>query len=286
LHRIGPQGIIIAPDFSTVLSGNADKRDAVFSDLRRIYDGHLNKEYGTATAGPHEWRGRVTFIVAVTPAVDNYSSLFQSLGERFLQVRWPRANVVDAAVAAIAQNPELVKSELTAAARTLFAGLPGAEPALLEGIQRKIAALAEFTVRARSHVARSAYGAKEITGIPEPESPTRLGQQLAQLAKGSALLDGRDTVNEDDYRLVQRAAFDNVLTTRRRLLQALIDGTALSTLKLRGSTQKYALEDLDALDLMEGPKLSELASDLLAQAGYPVPASSQAQPVSRVPKVA
>jgi hypothetical protein len=71
LIRIGGNGILVYPDFSTVLSMNRDNRGSVLADMRRIYDGHLRKEFGTADRlGDREWRGRITFAVAATPDVD------------------------------------------------------------------------------------------------------------------------------------------------------------------------------------------------------------------------
>jgi hypothetical protein len=274
----------VAPDFSTVLTGNAEKRDSIFSDLRRIYDGQLSKEYGTATAGPHQWRGRVTFIAAVTPAIDNYTTVFQSLGERFLLVRWPRADGVAAAEAAMTQDSQLAKSDLRTALQALFSDLPSIEPALPAEIRRRIAALAEFTVRARTHVQRSAYGAKEIIQVPEPESPTRLSQQLAQLAKGSALLSRHDAVDDNGYQLVRRASFDNIPPARRKIMEALLAGAAPRTVKLPASTRTYAIEELTELDLLRGEKVSEAACELLTEAGFVVPAVWQAKPASPVPR--
>ena len=48
LHRIGAEGVMVVPDFSTMLSGGSDKRNSIFSDMRRIYDGQLKKEFGTS----------------------------------------------------------------------------------------------------------------------------------------------------------------------------------------------------------------------------------------------
>ena len=48
LERIGTRAIILFPDFSTVLEGNRDKRDKIFSQLRRLYDGDLRREFGIA----------------------------------------------------------------------------------------------------------------------------------------------------------------------------------------------------------------------------------------------
>ena len=56
-------------------------------------------------------------------------------------------------------------------------------------------------MRGRTHIPR-AGNSKEIEYVPEIEAATRLAQQLAQLTKGSALLDGRKVANEDDYATV------------------------------------------------------------------------------------
>jgi hypothetical protein len=74
LHRVGSSGILICPDFSTVLSMNRDDRGSVLADMRRIYDGHLRKEFGTSdTLTDREWRGRMTFAAGATPDVDGFT---------------------------------------------------------------------------------------------------------------------------------------------------------------------------------------------------------------------
>lgn len=84
LQRIGTHAIIAFADFSTLLEGNRDKRDQVFSQLRRLYDGELRREVGIELdADATQWKGRLTFIAGVTPEVDNHLSVFGQLGERF-----------------------------------------------------------------------------------------------------------------------------------------------------------------------------------------------------------
>jgi len=89
LERIGGSGMIFIPDFSTVLEGNRDKRNEIFAQLRRVYDGRLRKEFGIEGLNT-EWSGRLTVGVAVTPEVDRYTSVFGALGERFVLIRWTR----------------------------------------------------------------------------------------------------------------------------------------------------------------------------------------------------
>ena len=151
LHRIGQEGIIAHPDFSNVLSMPRTHRGSVLADMRRIYDGHLRKEYGTDDSqSQHEWRGRITFVVATTDEVDRHYSVFQTLGERFVMVRWSRPGGTEAALKAMNQNCERGKSELRHSVHAVFENLPSIEPILPPETQERVAALAEFAVRGRT----------------------------------------------------------------------------------------------------------------------------------------
>jgi hypothetical protein len=274
LHRIGSDGILGYADFSTVLAMNPDKRNPILAAMRRIYDGEFSREYGTAERlKDRTWTGRITFTTAATPAIDDYYSIFQSLGERFLLVRSARPDGVDSARSAMRQNITQAKQDLRAAVDQLFSGLPDYEPGINTQDFDGIAHLAEFTVRARTHVPRNSYGKKEIRYVPEAEAPTRLAQQLCQVAKGSALLGNRDTVAREDLMLVKRVALDCIPAVRRKILVAVIDGSIaadgefqFSSIDLPKVTRFYAAEDLEALDLLENCKgwnLSDLSIQLI-----------------------
>ena len=267
LHRIGADGIIVYPDFSTVLAMKKENKASILADMRRIFDGQLRKEFGTAESlQDREWKGRITFVVAVTPAIDQFYSIFQTLGERFVMIRWPRAGGIEAAIAAMNQQGDTAKQELKAAIHGLFLNLPKVEPTLPLEFQHRIASLTEIAVRGRTHVPRDGYS-KNIVYVPEPESATRLAQQLAQLAKGSAVICQRTVVTEDDYSIVKRVAFDCLPPARRQILQALIAGKCLSDLEMPKSTKSYAVEELEAQGLITVGKLSPYAGTLVAKAG-------------------
>jgi hypothetical protein len=267
LHRIGPSGIIAYPDFSTVLSMNRTHRASVFADMRRVYDGHLRKEYGTdEDRKAHEWRGRITFAVGTTDEVDRHYSVFQTLGERFVMIRWHRPGGVAAALKAMNQDCGERARDLRQAVHALINGLEKQSPELSPDLQERIAALAEFAVRGRTHIERNGYR-KDIEYIPEPEAATRLAQQLAQLAKGSALIGARNSAEQEDYCLVQRVGFDCIPTVRRKLLDTLIRGEKADKCQLPSSTLSYVKEELQLLDLLRGDELSHQARNLLVQAG-------------------
>jgi hypothetical protein len=212
LTRLGDCPIIVCKDFSQVLSMPKNKKGQILADLRDIYDGHIAKEYGTQSPR-REWSGRLTFIAATTPALDHHYSIFQALGERFIQVRSKRPGGVQAALRALNQKPANVREHLNNAVIELFAGIGGRKVPVLNAEQElRIANLAEFVVRARTQVPRDGH-TREILCKPEPESSPRLVQQLTQLAKGSALLDARTHVDETDISLVRRVAFDTMPVT-------------------------------------------------------------------------
>jgi hypothetical protein len=267
LHRIGTSGIIVYPDFSTILSMNRTHRGSVLADMRRIYDGHLRKEYGTDDDHrKHEWKGRITFAVATTDEVDRHYSVFQTLGERFVMNRWGRPGGVEAALIAMNQDSAARVTDLRKAVHDLVNGLSGEAPVLSSDMQHRIAALAEFAVRGRTHLHRVG-NSKEIVYAPEPEAATRLAQQLAQLAKGSALVLAHGTVEDEDYELVRRVAFDCIPAPRRKILSRLMQAPVDDVIIASASSTSYAMQELKELGLLTPDgALSELSRNLLSQA--------------------
>jgi len=145
-----------------------------------------------------------------------------------------------------------------------------AAPVIPEDIERKIANLSEFIALARTYVERDGYS-REASGVPITEGNTRLPQELCQIARGSALLDRRTEVNDDDYELVCRVAFDSLPPARAAVLRALIDGKSPHSLGLPKATIDRAMEDLQFAGIISvGPVGSQLlaaAENLLFGAG-------------------
>lgn len=271
LHRIGNDGILIIPDFSTILALPRDHRSAVAADMRRIYDGQLRKEYGTAgSLQERQWTGRITCLVGATPYVDRHYSVLQPLGERFLKGRSSRPGGVETALAAMNQIPHIAQKALRHAVHNLFGQLQTFDPELPAALQLRIAASAELAAHARAHVEREAFKKKEIIDVSEPEAPTRIAQQLSQLAKGSALLEGRAVVGDEDCELAVQITLDCIPPNRRKILDYLIKTYRKATflpLRMPGSTKYYAEGDLKALRLLtDAGDLSGSTLDLLRKA--------------------
>jgi DNA-binding transcriptional ArsR family regulator len=277
-------GILVWKDFSQLLALSKNDKASVLADLREIYDGLIQKSYGTGET--KRWEGRITLVAAATPDLDNHYSIFQTLGERFLQVRSHRPGGVRAGEAAIKSGNLEGNAEIQAAVSSLFIDIckrDHEQPQLTDSDTHLIANLAEFCVRGRTHVPREGY-TKEVIYMPEPEASPRLAQQFAQLARGSALLEGRSAVNAVDLALVRRVMMDSIRKDRRDILDALVEcGTTLSSVTLAkqtglSQTTTYRrLEELRGMELVEfedgagrgtsvDARFSTLARNLLAGA--------------------
>jgi hypothetical protein len=86
------------------------------------------------------------------------------------------------------------------------------------------------------------------------------------LARGSALLDDRGVVNESDLHMVCRAALDSLPVPRRTVLVAMTEGQNPYGVGLPATTIYRALDDLQAVGLVQGVRTSGQTADLTEQA--------------------
>lgn len=268
LHRIGNEGVIVSADFSTLITGDRHKRDQIFSQFRRIYDGMLRREFGTSeNMQEREWQGRITFVSACTPEIDKYSSVFARLGDRFLRVRLDRAGGARAAILAM-NHSEQIKVAVQRAVYGLLLpilSLPQVPaPEFPEDCFWRLANFSEFIVKARSDVQRDQQG--DVLDL-QTESNTRLPQELAQIARGWVVLMGQESVEENHLSLVRRTGWDSIPPVRRDVLVAILGGKLPYSVTRPADTIDRALKDLVEIKLIECRQstycLSPLASDLV-----------------------
>jgi hypothetical protein len=281
LHRLGPESILIVADFSTVLAMDKRKRPVILAQLRRIYDGHFSREFGTGeNLTESTWKGRLTLLAGVTPEVDKHFTLLQSLGERFVRVRWPRAGGVSAGLRALRQQSS-VAIQLRAAVRNLllpiFSQKAISAPEIAPAFESCVAHMGEFVALARALVSRTREK-HELDSQPAPEGNTRLPQELAQIGRGWAVVEGSPEVTEAGMQLIRRAAFDCIPPARCVALQAFISGRSPYSADVPRVLVSRALEDLEMVGLAQKPqnghaRLSPLAIKLLRGAAVTFPQS-------------
>jgi len=269
--------IFLIKDFTTVLTMRREKRAVILSQLREIHDGQFKRDFGTGES--KIWRGRVSIIAAVTPALDRHYSIFSTLGERFLQVRSHRPDSPEAGKWAIRQqgHETEIRAECQAAMRELFGALPSEVPSLSQEFESRLIALAELTAIARTHIYRNPFGKREIEYVPEAEANTRISKGLAAIAKGIASLNRRSEVGLEDVTDALRVGWDCVPHYRRLLLEAVIQHQSRDSVRIPRTMIDREFEELRELDLVEplgindpvgtGWKLSGRIAQLLAAAG-------------------
>jgi hypothetical protein len=268
-------GIFLAKDFTTVLTMRRDKRGAVLAQLREIHDGQFKRDFGTGQS--KIWNGRVTIVAAVTPALDRHYSVFSTLGERFLQVRWHRPDSEQAGEWAIRQQgqEERIRQDLREAIGEAFRNSAQNAPVLSSSMEHRIARLAEITAIGRTHIYRASFGNREIEYVPEAEANTRVSKGLAAIAKGIAALSQHSQVEEQDLQDAMRVGMDCLPENRRKLLIAAVQGCDPYSLSIFRTVCDRELENLEALDLLEQQgetwKLTANADRLWSSAGVVVP---------------
>jgi len=252
LHRIGDEGIIIAADFSTVLEIDEKTRGKILSQLRRIYDGQLRREFGSEdNLDEREWKGRITLLAGATPVVDRFHKVFAALGDRFARVRWPRAGGVEAAMMAMEQDRTVSEQLKKLVHKYLLPVLSQPKidaPKLAHEMQLRIANLSEIVALARTYIPRNSE--REIDGTVQAESNTRLPQQLAQVGRGWAALMNRSEVDEEAFGLIRRTAWDSIPPVRRAILEGLMSGKKPHSVGLPPATTDRGLEELVAIGLL------------------------------------
>ena len=257
LSHIGDRALVSVGDFSTVLAmSDRGARDMLFALLRRAYDGSVTRHLGNAPEALR-WEGRLTFLTAVTPAIDNYTAHADALGPRWLYLRMPEQSTNARLRAASRNNRDeleanrakargLARAAVTAARRLL----PSVE--LDQNILDALADVAVVVSAGRGAVPREGYGRREVNGMATVEEPHRLVAQLHALTRGALAL---GVEHEVAVRLARRAALDTVPRARLAALEVLAEGEALTVGQLAGraglhrQVTRMALEDLREVGL-------------------------------------
>jgi hypothetical protein len=253
LRVIGDFGIIVAKDFTSVLSMHRDSRSALLAALREIYDGHWDRGVGVDGGKVLSWNGKVGLIAGCTPAIDSHHAVMATMGERFVFCRLPAIDPTKQAMCALKHvgREAQMRRELAEAVAGLFAAItiPDAPPPITESQQRRLAALASLAVRCRSAVDRDGYR-REIELVPDPEAPARLACVLSQLHAGMFVVGVEPAATWD---AIIKCAFDSMPQTRRKVFELLrttdkqLDTTAVATtIGYPTPTAMRACEDLAA----------------------------------------
>lgn len=260
LNQIGPSGTILFPDFTTFLSLREDNRKELAGQLRRIFDGKLDLKNGAMTS--NSWTGKITIIAAVTPVIERYWGLLREMGDRFLQVRWPRHHGPSVAkMSRLHQGHEKFIADGLLSRTEAFFTTPRmsyvAIPDVSDDQSDQLAALSELVCYLRAQVIRDSTGSRAILDVPQIEQTGRVGKSLPAMVRYSAVLMRRDYIHPDDMALAKRIAIDCLPNARAAIITSIppdgpiSDDAIISMTGINQSTLKWNMDELEALGIIK-----------------------------------
>jgi hypothetical protein len=217
LLQIGAFGILAFKDLTTVLTMHREARAQIIGQLREVADGKAEKSFGNGLR--LEWEGKLGLVAGVTDVIDEQHAFLAVMGERFLLYRMPevpRQDIARRSLSRRGHEPEL-RQRIRATVGDFLAQFQDCgRLSLPESFNEPLVILSDIVTRARSGVSRD-FNAN-LQYLPQPEAPTRLAKQLAQL--GAAML--AIGVNEaETWRLVRKAGWDSVPAVRCAVLDCI-----------------------------------------------------------------
>jgi hypothetical protein len=260
--------VLIIKDLSPLLTMRRETRDAIIGQLRDAYDGFSDQGFGNV--GRVSYEATFSLLAGSTPALEQFESVNQELGERFIKFRVHSADSrakVRRAISHVGRDDGM-RDEIKAAIGDFLDSLPtnGPSSVVPDEYLAPLTDLSDFTAIARSNVARDRN--HKLLCKPKPEIGTRLGKELAKLFLSLADVRGKAEPDYEELRTVVRVAEDCIPPNRMAALGCLrtcyfLEEPAHTAdiVKRSGlpeSTVKQTLDDLHVLGLvhqeMEPPK--------------------------------
>jgi len=231
LHQIGPRGILVVKDVTSIISMNRDRRAEVLAALREVHDGGWARPIGSDGGRTLSWAGRIVVVGAVTTAWDQAHAVIASMGDRFVLLRMDSTTGRLAAGRRAIDNTgdeTTMRAELAAAAAGVIAGMKPTAPTLTEAETETLLAAADLVTLARTGVEYDYRG--NVVDAHAPEMPTRFAKELAQIVRGSVAI-GMD--RDDALRLAIRCARDSMPPIRLAIVDDVASHPGSTTADVR-----------------------------------------------------
>jgi len=240
---------VVTLDISPLITQNSDTRKRIFGILRYAFDGSLVSAFGSPEQLLKQ-KASFDWLLGATPAIESQRNLDAELGERFIDLRLQLKDREKAAERA-SKNAGVLKQMRQELGETVGQLLEycktGPTPQLHHDIADKIPKLANLMALLRSPVSRDRFN--HVSYIPVPELGTRVSQGLSKLAKGLALIKGKNEADWEEYMALVRIASDSLPSTRRVIMAEYLSG-------------KRKIEDIAKAVRLSVGQVSDLLRDL------------------------
>lgn len=258
--------VLVITDESTIMEQRAEDRNLIQSILRKAYDGTVAKDFGNIKETV-KYKARFNVLVASTPIIDRYFLYNQALGERYVNYRLQvphRKAMAERAMWNQCHSYRRRHTALKAEVHEFLHSIPKTritDVKVSKAYQECFLDCASFVALVRTRVSRDMTG-KHITALPQSEAPSRLVEQMVQVAIADATLHGLTEVGEDSLAKSVYVALCSMPAILSFVLYCLwkqtIDGDA--TLTIQKTMFQTGLGRLTTAQLFEDLSLHKVLS--------------------------
>jgi len=273
LHRIGPKGVIVFKDFTTILGLRDDRRTEILNQMREIYDGKISKSTGNGM-DDNKWEGKINVLAASTEVIYaeankqaangirffNYVMPKMTMGEEFEMARKSKAMINKAK-----QKREWLMEVTKSYIEGVLENIPEELPQISEEFSEKIRRLAYVITKARAATDHNWKG--DVEFVHEKESITRLVNQMEILAQTFMLMTGGKQT-EKHTKLIFKILMDSIPKYSRKTLEMMMKYPAVSSagiaqaMNLQTDVVARWLIQLNAHELIDRKKVGGSSVDM------------------------
>jgi hypothetical protein len=262
-------GILLFPDFTTtLLSKDQFTRAEIMGQMRRVYDGNLEKKVGNKDK-MLTWEGKVTCIAAATPDIEEHWAVHRDMGERWLSLKWlgiedtfENRKMVSKYARRQDGNEDTIKKEFNRRIIHLLENISGGpdKPIDSDELDAIGILLEEMRVNVKREFTGRGYA---VTGLGNKQYSTRTPKCLASITKASCALRRSKEISEIDIHLAKRIAMDSIPHKRFKVIEVLMSiyPNSLSKIDLAKATGNTRNTFERILEDMRHMKLLEVAQD-------------------------
>jgi hypothetical protein len=237
LRRLGPRGVLVIKDVTSILSMHRDTRASLLAAFREIHDGRWERNLGTDGGRTLTWQGRIAIVGAVTTAWDRAHDVIASMGDRFVILRMDSTTGRQSAQRQAMRNTGLeiaMRAELAEAVAGVLEGVDPTQTITLTNEETEaLGAAADVVTLARTGVDYDYRG--DVIDAHAPEMPTRFAKQLVQVMRGAVAI-GMD--RRQAFQLAIRCARDSMPPLRLAIIDDVAANPHTRTVDVRRRLDK------------------------------------------------
>lgn len=268
LLKIGKRGLITFKDYTSLLSMRSEKKEVIVAQMREIFDGSLVKMTGNGASvrWPLSGKGKINFVLAVTPSIYTKEGESAGMGRRALYFVMPsqdekemcrrqraNANTID-------EKREHIQDVFQEYVERMASQKPDDLPELDPILADELIDLSIFVTQARTPVERDFKGNLRL--VHDKELAMRMYGQIEMLARVIQWMNN-GVLSPDHHKLIFKMALDGIPRQRMDVIRVMSEYTrvkASGAAVVLNMTTEWAMAQIEELNWLGCVKRTKSAS--------------------------